>query len=63
MNPAEVNRYGVGVQVRELHKSFNGLEVLKGISFQVLPGEVFVIMGPSGRAPLETSGGNRAGGA
>ncbi|HEY5915647.1 MAG TPA: ATP-binding cassette domain-containing protein [Verrucomicrobiae bacterium] len=48
MNTADPNHYGVGVQVRELRKSFNGLEVLKGLSFQVRPGEVFVIMGPSG---------------
>lgn len=48
MNATEANRYGIGVQVQELRKSFNGHEVLKGISFQVKPGEVFVIMGPSG---------------
>ncbi len=47
MNTAENNR-GVAVQVRELRKSFNSHEVLKGLSFQVKPGEVFVIMGPSG---------------
>ncbi len=34
--------------VRDLHKSYDGHEVLKGISFQVNPGELFVIMGPSG---------------
>jgi phospholipid/cholesterol/gamma-HCH transport system ATP-binding protein len=34
--------------VRGLHKSFNGQEVLKGIDFEVRPGEIFVIMGPSG---------------
>jgi len=38
----------VSVAVRDLHKSFNGDEVLKGISFDVKPGETFVIMGPSG---------------
>jgi len=48
MSATESNHYGVGVEVRELYKSFNGHEVLKGISFQVKPGEVFVIMGPSG---------------
>ncbi len=48
MNTTQPNGYGVGVQVKELRKSFNGNEVLKGISFQVKPGEVFVIMGPSG---------------
>jgi phospholipid/cholesterol/gamma-HCH transport system ATP-binding protein len=38
----------VRVEVRDLHKSFKEGEVLKGISFQVSPGELFVIMGPSG---------------
>jgi phospholipid/cholesterol/gamma-HCH transport system ATP-binding protein len=39
---------GVSVQVRGLRKSFNGSEVLKGLDFEVKPGEIFVIMGPSG---------------
>src|SRR3954471_22698915 len=39
---------GVGIQVRGLRKSFNGQEVLKGLDFDVRPGEIFVIMGPSG---------------
>jgi phospholipid/cholesterol/gamma-HCH transport system ATP-binding protein len=39
---------GVTVEVRDLRKSFRGMEVLKGISFQVIRGERFVIMGPSG---------------
>jgi phospholipid/cholesterol/gamma-HCH transport system ATP-binding protein len=34
--------------VRRLRKSFNGEEVLRGIDFDVQPGEIFVIMGPSG---------------
>ena len=38
----------VSVEVRGLRKSFDRLEVLKGISFKVNPGEIFVIMGPSG---------------
>jgi phospholipid/cholesterol/gamma-HCH transport system ATP-binding protein len=38
----------VRVEVRDLRKSFHGVEVLKGISFEVAPGELFVIMGPSG---------------
>ncbi|HEX7569460.1 MAG TPA: ATP-binding cassette domain-containing protein [Verrucomicrobiae bacterium] len=40
--------HGVGLAVRGLHKSFGGQEVLKGIDFTVQPGEIFVIMGPSG---------------
>jgi phospholipid/cholesterol/gamma-HCH transport system ATP-binding protein len=38
----------VGVEVRGLKKSFNRQEVLKGLDFKVEPGEIFVIMGPSG---------------
>jgi phospholipid/cholesterol/gamma-HCH transport system ATP-binding protein len=34
--------------VRGLRKSFGGQEVLKGVDFEVQPGEIFVIMGPSG---------------
>lgn len=41
-------KQNVGVSVRGLRKSFGSLEVLKGISFEVKPGEIFVIMGPSG---------------
>jgi phospholipid/cholesterol/gamma-HCH transport system ATP-binding protein len=39
---------GVSVEVRDLRKSFGTQPVLKGISFSVQPGEVFVVMGPSG---------------
>jgi len=34
--------------VRGLKKNFNRQEVLKGLDFKVEPGEIFVIMGPSG---------------
>jgi phospholipid/cholesterol/gamma-HCH transport system ATP-binding protein len=39
---------GVSVAVRGLRKSFHRQEVLKGLDFDVAPGEIFVIMGPSG---------------
>jgi phospholipid/cholesterol/gamma-HCH transport system ATP-binding protein len=39
---------GISLQVRGLRKSFDSQEVLKGIDFEVKPGEIFVIMGPSG---------------
>src|SRR6266576_3135010 len=42
------NHQGVSLQVRGLRKSFGGQEVLKGLNFDVRPGEIFVIMGPSG---------------
>src|SRR5215831_5535879 len=48
MNGGGSNSQGVSVEVRGLRKSFNGHEVLKGLNFQVKPGEIFVLMGPSG---------------
>ncbi|MGO8765826.1 MAG: ABC transporter ATP-binding protein [Limisphaerales bacterium] len=48
MNETSNNHNGVSLQVRGLRKSFDGQEVLKGIDFDVKPGEIFVIMGPSG---------------
>src|SRR5437016_13864018 len=48
MNGAASNQTGVSVQVRGLRKQFNGQEVLKRLDFEVKPGEIFVIMGPSG---------------
>ncbi len=38
----------VDVAVRDLRKSFNRVPVLRGVDFTVAPGEVFVVMGPSG---------------
>lgn len=46
MNSPELT--SVGVEVKNLRKSFNGQLVLKGLTFSVEPGEIFVIMGPSG---------------
>jgi phospholipid/cholesterol/gamma-HCH transport system ATP-binding protein len=48
MNRPDNNQAGVSLQVRGLRKSFGDQEVLKGIDLDVQPGEVFVIMGPSG---------------
>lgn len=48
MNSSNNNKAGVGVQVRGIRKSFGSQEVLKGIELEVQPGEIFVIMGPSG---------------
>ena len=48
MSTTNNNQHGVGVQIRGLRRSFGAQEVLKGIDFEVRPGEIFVIMGPSG---------------
>jgi phospholipid/cholesterol/gamma-HCH transport system ATP-binding protein len=39
---------GVGLAVRGIRKSFGGQTVLDGVDLEVKPGEIFVIMGPSG---------------
>jgi polar amino acid transport system ATP-binding protein len=36
------------IQICDLHKSFGELEVLRGIDFEIAPGEVVCIIGPSG---------------
>lgn len=36
------------IVIKNLHKNFGSLEVLKGIDLHVKPGEVVVILGPSG---------------
>lgn len=38
----------VGVAIEDLCKNFGRLEVLKHVTFSVAPGEIFVLMGPSG---------------
>lgn len=48
MNPTNKQAYGVALQVRGLRKSFGEQEVIRGVDFEVQPGEIFVIMGPSG---------------
>ena len=36
------------IEIKNLHKSFNGNEVLKGIDEKIEDGEVVVVIGPSG---------------
>lgn len=42
------SEHGVRVEVNGLSKQFDGQPVLKNLSFEVEPGEIFVFMGPSG---------------
>jgi phospholipid/cholesterol/gamma-HCH transport system ATP-binding protein len=48
MNASNQTMTGVSLVARGLRKSFRDQEVLRGIDFEVKPGEIFVIMGPSG---------------
>jgi ABC-2 type transport system ATP-binding protein len=42
------------VKVEDLHKSYSGREVVKGISFEVGKGETFGILGPNGAGKTTT---------
>jgi phospholipid/cholesterol/gamma-HCH transport system ATP-binding protein len=48
MTTTSTHRPGIGLQVRGLRKSYGGQEILRGLDFEVQPGEIFVIIGPSG---------------
>src|SRR5690349_17635644 len=48
MSDLPTNQSGVSVQVRNLRRSFGAQEVLKNVDLEVRPGEIFVLMGPSG---------------
>lgn len=43
------SRRSVRVRIVDLHKGFNGVVVLKGVSLEVLPGEMMAIIGRSGQ--------------
>ena len=36
------------IMLRDIHKSYDRLEVIKGVSLDVMPGEIMSIVGPSG---------------
>ncbi|WP_294440799.1 amino acid ABC transporter ATP-binding protein [uncultured Slackia sp.] len=46
--PAQAGSEQPIVRIQDLHKSFGGTEVLKGIDLDVHRGEVVVVLGPSG---------------
>ncbi len=48
MTFAKIAESGVAVRVHQLRKSFGSQIVLDGVDLEIQPGEIFVLMGPSG---------------
>jgi ABC-2 type transport system ATP-binding protein len=42
------------IQVTDLHKSYNQFEAVRGIDFEVRPGEIFGLLGPNGAGKTTT---------
>jgi ABC-2 type transport system ATP-binding protein len=39
---------GPAIEVRDLHKTYEGVQAVRGVSFEVARGEVFCLLGPNG---------------
>ena len=42
------------IEVSDLHKSYGSVEAVRGVSFEVQPGEVFGLLGPNGAGKTTT---------
>ena len=42
------------VTVKDLRKSYDGLEAVRGVSFEIQEGEVFGLLGPNGAGKTTT---------
>jgi ABC-2 type transport system ATP-binding protein len=45
---------GVAIEVRDLRKSYGEVEAVRGVSFEVMRGEVFCLLGPNGAGKTTT---------
>src|SRR5579859_291722 len=45
---------GLAIEVRNLRRSYGAVEAVRGVSFEVRPGEVFCLLGPNGAGKTTT---------
>jgi ABC-2 type transport system ATP-binding protein len=48
MKSIDTQSEGLAIEVRDLRKSYGGVEAVRGVSFEVSRGEVFCLLGPNG---------------
>jgi ABC-2 type transport system ATP-binding protein len=54
MNSTHIETDGLAIEVRDLRKSYGEVEAVRGVSFEVLRGEVFCLLGPNGAGKTTT---------
>ncbi len=53
-SPAAASAVAPSVSVRDLHKSYGTVDAVRGLSFEVAPGECFGLLGPNGAGKTTT---------
>jgi ABC-2 type transport system ATP-binding protein len=54
MTTTETQTGGLAIEVRDLRKTYEGVEAVRGVSFEVARGEVFCLLGPNGAGKTST---------
>jgi len=55
MTSTNTQSEGLAIEVRDLRKSYGGVEAVRGVSFEVARGEVFCLLGPNGAGKTTTT--------
>ncbi len=54
MSTTHTHNVGTVIEVRDLRKSYGGVEAVRGVTFEVEQGEVFCLLGPNGAGKTST---------